>query len=77
MIAAYRVTGQLDGWEAMARLIDALGKPIPIALVEVAKLGHLLIPAFLGYVSSSSGPPETINGRLGQAVQQRLGRSGT
>lgn len=79
MITAYRSKVRAEGKTVMARLIDALGKPIPTGLVEVAKLGRTLtkrrddILAFFDHTGSSNGPTDAINGRLEHLCGTALG----
>lgn len=70
MITAYRTTSRAEDKTAMVKLNDTLGKPIPTALVEVAKLGRTLtkqrddILTFFHHTDSSNDPTEAINMRL-------------
>ena len=70
MVAAYREPDRAKAAAMMEKLITALGKNVPGALPELAKLGRTLtkraadVLAFFARPGTSNGPTEAINGRL-------------
>ena len=70
MVAAYREPDRAKARVMMEKLIAALGKSVPDAQPELAKLGRTLtkraadVLAFFDQPGTSNGPTEAINGRL-------------
>ena len=79
MVAAYREPDRAKATTMMEKLITALGKNVPDALPELAKLGRTLtkraldVLAFFDRPGTSNGPTEAINGRLEHLRGSALG----
>jgi transposase len=79
MIAAYREPDRVRGREAMSKLIDSVGKGVPVALSEVITLGRTLtkraadVLAYFDRHGTSNGPTEAVNGRLEHLRGSALG----
>ena len=79
MVAAYREPDRAKAAAMMEKLITALGKNVPDALPELAKLGRTLtkraadVLAFFARPGTSNGPTQAINGRLDYLRGSALG----
>ena len=83
LVDAYRNPDPAAGRQAMQKVITALSRGVPAALVELRKLGSTLkrragdVLAYFDHPRTSNGPTEAINGRLehlrGSALVLRQG----
>ncbi len=79
LIAAYRDPDRGRGRQAMAALIETLGRGVPTALTELRRLGRTLkrraadVLAYFERPGTSNGPTEAINGRLEHLRGSALG----
>ncbi|QPS33583.1 ISL3 family transposase [Brevibacterium casei] len=78
-VEAYREPDRTRARQRMEKIIAALGKNVPDALPELAKLGRTLtkratdVLAFFDRPGTSNGPTEAINGRLEHLRGSALG----
>jgi transposase len=79
MVAAYRHPDRRQGRHLMRQLIDSLASGVPVALVELRRLGRTLnkraadVLAYFDRPHTSNGPTEAINGRLEHLRGSALG----
>ncbi|MCB0913520.1 MAG: ISL3 family transposase, partial [Propionibacteriaceae bacterium] len=79
LVDAYRNPDPAAGRQAMQKVITALSRGVPAALVELRKLGSTLkrragdVLAYFDRPSTSNGPTEAINGRLEHLRGSALG----
>lgn len=79
MIAAYRDPDRSHAREAMVAVIEALREGVPVALVELRRLGRTLnaraadVLAYFDRPGTSNGPTEALNGRLEHLRGSALG----
>ncbi len=70
LVDAYRNPDRAAGRQAMQKVIGAISRGVPAALVELHKLGSTLkrragdVLAYFDHPRTSNGPTEAINGRL-------------
>ena len=79
LVDAYRNPDPAAGRQAMQKVITALSRGVPAALVELRKLGSTLkrrasdVLAYFDHPRTSNGPTEAINGRLEHLRGSALG----
>ena len=79
LVDAYRNPAPAAGRQAMQKVITALSRGVPAALVELRKLGSTLkrrasdVLAYFDHPRTSNGPTEAINGRLEHLRGSALG----
>ena len=79
IVTAYRDPDPKKGREALQKVINAISRGVPAALVELRKLGSTLkrragdVLAYFDHPRTSSGPTEAINGRLEHLRGSALG----
>ena len=79
IVTAYRDPDPKKGREALQKVINAISRGVPAALVELRKLGSTLkrragdVLAYFDHPRTSNGPTEAINGRLEHLRGSALG----
>ena len=79
LVDAYRNPDRAAGRQAMQKVIGAISRGVPAALVELHKLGSTLkrragdVLAYFDHPRTSNGPTEAINGRLEHLRGSALG----
>ncbi len=79
LVDAYRNPDRAAGRQAMQKVIGAISRGVPAALVELRKLGSTLkrragdVLAYFDHPRTSNGPTEAINGRLEHLRGSALG----
>ena len=79
LVDAYRNPDRAAGRKQMQKVINAISRGVPAALVELRKLGSTLkrragdVLAYFDHPRTSNGPTEAINGRLEHLRGSALG----